>query len=78
MVKWKYRELILKLKCYYLFRIQILLQLISIPGCDNKSRTMSVFLLCEAQLKGVLLKLGILFHKSFEIEMSGNSNISIL
>ena len=60
------------------FYIQMSLQLISIPGCDNKSRAMLVWPFFIAQLKGVLLKLGFLFHKSFEIEMSGNSNISIL
>ena len=35
------------------FCIQMYLQLISIPGCDNKSLTISVWPFSEAKCKGV-------------------------
>ena len=45
------------------FRLQMSLQLISIPGCDNKSLIMLVRPFCEAEIKGVQLKIEIQFHK---------------
>ena len=38
--------------------IQIFLQLISIPGCESKSWTISVWPFCEAKIKGVILNMG--------------------
>ena len=55
------------------FRIQMFSQLISIPGCDSKSWTISVWPSDEAQIKGVLLNVGIQFHDIFEIEISWNN-----
>ena len=45
------------------FCIQMHLQLISIPGCDSKSSTISVWPFSEAQIKGVLLNMVSQFHK---------------
>ena len=53
----------LKLNIRNDFCIQTFLQLISIPGCDSKSRTISVSPFDEAQIKGVRLKMEIQFHK---------------
>ena len=50
--------------------IQMVLLLISIPGCDSKSRTISVRPFSEAQIKAVLLNIGIQFHKRFKIEIA--------
>ena len=55
------------------FCIQIFLQLISIPGCDSKSWTISVWPFDEARIKGVLLNIGIQFHKWFKIEIPWNN-----
>ena len=45
------------------FGIQMSLQLISIPGCESKSLTISVRPFLEAQIKGISLNIGIQFHK---------------
>ena len=50
--------------------IQISLMLISIPGCDSKSWTISVWPFSEAQIKGVLLNSRIQFHILLQIEIS--------
>ena len=51
------------------FCIQMFLLLISIPGCDSKSLTISVWPFLEAQIKGVSLNIGIEFPKWFKIEI---------
>ena len=51
------------------FCIQMSLQLISIPGCDSKIRTISLCPFCEAENKAALLKIGIQCHKCFKIEI---------
>ena len=55
------------------FCIQMFLQLISIPGCDSKSWTISVWPFSEAQNKGVWLNIGIQFPKWFKIEIKWNN-----
>ena len=57
------------------FCIQMSLQLISIPGCDNKSWTIWVGPFSEAQIKGVELNIEFQFHKWFKIEISRNKSI---
>ena len=52
------------------FCIQMSLQLISIPGCDSKSWTISGWPFSEAIIKGVSLNIGIQFHKRFKMEIS--------
>ena len=45
------------------FCIQMLLQLISISGCDSKSRKITGRPFREAKIKGVSLNIGIEFRK---------------
>ena len=52
------------------FCIQMSLQLISIPGCDSKSLTISLCPFCEAEIKAVVLNIGIQCHKCFKIEIA--------
>ena len=54
----------------YDFCIQMPLQLISMPGCDNKSWTISICLLSKAWIKGVEFNIGIQFQR-----WSKNKNI---
>ena len=60
------------------FCIQMSLLLISIPGCDSKSRTISVWPLFEAKSNGVLLNIEIQFHEWFKMEIWWNNSIQIL
>ena len=53
--------------------IQMFLELISIPGCESKSWTISVEPLFEASINGVKLIIGIQFHKWFKIEIKWNN-----
>ena len=55
------------------FCIQIPLGLISIAGCDSKSRTISVWPFAEAQIKGVKGNIGIQFHRWNTIKIAWNN-----
>ena len=59
------------------FCISMFLQLISIAGCDSKSRTTSVWPFLEASIIGVSLNVGIKFHKWLKIEIALNNEILI-
>ena len=48
---------------------QMSLQLISTPGCDSKSWTISVWPFPETKIKGVLWNKGIQCQKRFKIEI---------
>ena len=69
LINLKYSELYLNWNIMNDFCIQMSLQLISIPGCDSKSWTISVWPFAEAPIKGVELNIGIQFHKWFKIEI---------
>ena len=53
-------------------------QLISIPGCDSKSWTITECAFLEAQINGVELNIGIQFHKWFKSEILWNKKKSKL
>ena len=55
--------------------IQMSLKLISIPGCDSKSWTISVWPLFVAKIKGVLSNIWVQFHKWFKIKIQWNNEI---
>ena len=48
------------------------------PGCDNKSWTISVWRATEAHIKAVFLNTGIQFSNWFKIGISWNKKYSIL
>ena len=51
------------------FSIQMHLQLISIPGCDGSSFTISIWSFSEARMRGVLLNGSIQLYKRFTSDM---------
>ena len=70
--KFQYHEKV-RFECHEWFCIQMFLQLISIPGCDNKSWTTSVSPLDAAQISGVSLNVWVKFHESFKISIEWKS-----
>ena len=58
--------------------VRMVSQLISIPGWDSKSRTISEWPSFEAKSNGVQLGIGMQFQKWFKVEIWWNNEIEIV